>query len=445
VRVLLTNHELVHRAGSQLYLADLAARLLARGHSPVVYSPRLGRVAEALRLATIPVVDRLDAIGEPPELIHGQHHLETLKALLHFPGVPALFVCHGWLPWEEVPPRFPRILRYLAVDLVTRERLVSERGIPPDQVAVILNFVDLARFRPRGPLPPAPRRALVLSNQASEQTFLPAIREACSRFGIDVAVAGIASGLPADRPEDLLPGYDLVFAKARAALEAMAVGAAVVLCDQTGAGPLVMSGNFDRLRPLNFGLRTLSHPVEPEFLASQIERYDAADAAEVARRIRATAGLEDAVDRILELYDRVIAEHRRQGSPSPEAESRATADYLHWLTPYFQERYQAAVVDRNALKTQVASLLHEHAGLVAKAASLRQQVADLGVEAAGWRRQAADLHWELQTVLKTATWRWRERLLQFTPLVRAYRFLRRSDQHERVAADTPRESERQLP
>ncbi|HEX9942364.1 MAG TPA: glycosyltransferase family 4 protein [Thermoanaerobaculia bacterium] len=151
MRVLLTNRSLVFRAGSELYLSELAGRLLARGHSPIAYSPRLGPVAEALRAATIPVVDRLDAIGEPPDLIHGQHHLETLTALLHFSGVPAVHVCHGWVPWEEVPPRFPRILRYVAVDFTTRERLVSEQGIPPERVEVILNFVDLERFRPRDP------------------------------------------------------------------------------------------------------------------------------------------------------------------------------------------------------------------------------------------------------------------------------------------------------
>src|SRR5262245_50815992 len=143
-------------------------------------------MAEALRKATIPVVDRLDAIGEPPDLIHGQHHVETLTALLHFPGVPAVFVCHGWAPWEELAPRFPRILRYVAVDYTTRERLVSERGIPPERVVVVLNFVDLARFQPRGPLPRVPQRALVFSNYASEETHLPAVREACLRFGIGI-------------------------------------------------------------------------------------------------------------------------------------------------------------------------------------------------------------------------------------------------------------------
>ena len=73
----------------------------------------------------------------------------------------------------------------------------------------------------------------------------------------------------------------LVFAKGRAALEALAVGCAVVLCDAAGCGPLVTAADFDRLRPQNFGFRTLTEPVLTEGLLAQIERYDPEDAARV--------------------------------------------------------------------------------------------------------------------------------------------------------------------
>src|SRR5204862_12908 len=99
-----------------------------------------------------------------PDLIHGQHHLETMTAMLRFPGVPAIYVCHGWAPWQEAPPHSPRILRYLAVDHACRDRLVFEHGISEERVRVLFNFVDLERFGPRAPLPARPARALVFSN-----------------------------------------------------------------------------------------------------------------------------------------------------------------------------------------------------------------------------------------------------------------------------------------
>jgi mRNA-degrading endonuclease toxin of MazEF toxin-antitoxin module len=409
LRILLTNRSLDQRAGSELYLYELAMRLLARGHSPIAFSPRLGQVAAALRQATVPVVDDLAAIGEPPDLIHGQHHLAAMMALLHFPGVPALFVCHGWLPWEESPPRFPRIHRYVAVDFTTRERLVSEAGIPPERVEVVLNFVDLERFRPRPPLPAKPRRALVLSNQASERTFVPAVREACARSGIVLDVAGVASGVSLERPEERLPAYDLVFAKGRSALEGMAVGAAVVLCDQAGAGPLVTSADFDALRRLNFGIRALQRPVTPDVLAEQIGRYDPADAAEVSRRLRATAGIETAVDRMLALYQDVLAEHREQGNQPTGDESRAAAAYLRWLNPAFDER---------------AQLLAERSGFGAETVRLNAEMASLLAERDRLSAEAAHLRGDLQALRSTATWRLRERLLRFPLLRRGYRWLR---------------------
>jgi hypothetical protein len=364
------------------------------------------------------VVDDLASLAEPPDLIHGQHHLAAMTAMLHFPRVPGLFVCHGWLPWEETPPRFPRFLRYVAVDFTTRERLVSEGGIPPERVAVVLNFVDLDRFRPRPPLPPRPRRALVLSNQASEGTFLPAVREACARFDLALEVSGVAAESAVDRPEALLPGFDLVFAKARAAMEAMAVGAAVVLCDQAGAGPLVTSADFDRLRPLNFGIRTLRDPVTADFLASQIERYDAADAAEVSRRLRATAGIEAAADRLLGLYGEVLAEHRERGNPPDAEESRAAAAYLRWLSPSLDER-DAMGLEVARLQSEAARRRSEEGRLQAEVALWQDAAARSGVEAAHWQGEA-------QAMGSTATWKLRERLLRSSPLRRAYRFLRGS-------------------
>ena len=102
----------------------------------------------------------------------------------------------------------------------------------------MLNAVDLSRFIPRPPLPDRPLGAAVFSNYASRWTHLPAIEEACSTLGIPLDVIGKAFGTETQKPEELLPKYDLVFAKARCALEAMATGCAVVLCDFAGLGSM---------------------------------------------------------------------------------------------------------------------------------------------------------------------------------------------------------------
>ncbi|HEX8245085.1 MAG TPA: glycosyltransferase, partial [Longimicrobium sp.] len=339
LRVLITNRVLASRTGTELYVRDLAAALLARGHLPIVYSPLLGPVAAEVRAATVPVVDDLAQVGAAPDVIHGHHNLETLAALLAFPGVPAVALCHSWIGWPDVPLRHPRVLRYVPVDHTCRDRLVFEHGIPEERVHVALNAVDLERFPSRGPLPPRPRRALVFSNAAGGKgSHLAAIREACAEAGIALDVAGSASGRPLQRPEEVLGGYDLVFAKARAALEAMAVGAAVVLCDAVGAGPMVTTANLHALRPLNFGMRALREPPTRQALAREIARYDAADAAAVSRQVRGQAGQGALADELVALYREVVAEHRAGAPDDLAEESRAAAAYLQWLAPRLHER-----------------------------------------------------------------------------------------------------------
>src|SRR4029079_8032843 len=100
-----------------------------------------------------------------------------------------------------------------------------------------------------------PRKALVFSNNANHWTHLNTVREACKRAGIELDVVGSGVNASETNPESLLSKYDLVFAKARCALEALAVGAAVILCDAAGSGPIVTTAELDRLRCGNFGIR----------------------------------------------------------------------------------------------------------------------------------------------------------------------------------------------
>jgi len=331
LRVLIVNDALDRRAGTEIYVRDLALGLLRRGHTPVVFSTVLGDVARELRAATVPVIDNLNSMAAEPDVIHGHHHIEAMMALLHFSKTPAIHFCHGWMSWLDEPPHFPRILRYVAVDYTCRDRLILEAGIPEEKVCVLLNFVDLERFKPRDPLPARPARALLFSNYASDETHLGVVREACARAGLDLDVVGSGVGKPCAEPEKLLGSYDIVFAKARAAIEAMAVGNAVVLCDASGMGPIVTALELEHLRALNFGIRTLREPLTAERLTREIERYDPVDAAEVSRRMRASAGSNAALDDLICLYEEVIAEYKSRDGDDTRAEGRAAAEYLRQL------------------------------------------------------------------------------------------------------------------
>lgn len=325
LRVLITIRSLEAMGGLEVYVRDLARGLIQRGHQAVVYSTKLGEAARVLRSDTIPVTSDLDDIGAPPSVIHGNASLETMAALQRFPSVPAVFVCHGWWSWSAAPPHFPRVRRYVAVDDTCRDRLLFQEGLPEDRVSVLLNTVDLERFPRRGPLPARPSRALVFSNYANEMTHLDAVRRACDAANISLDVVGWSSGNPTEHPERVLGQYDLVFAKGKAALEAMACGAAVILCDAMGMGSMVTSESVASLRRVNFGARSLDRVVNAGDLRNEIDRYDAADAARVCESIRATAATSFLVDALIELYSVVIEE--QQHAPK-EDERLALSRYL---------------------------------------------------------------------------------------------------------------------
>ncbi|HUP59321.1 MAG TPA: glycosyltransferase family 4 protein [Thermoanaerobaculia bacterium] len=333
-RVLIALRSLEGLGGLERYVQDLARSLINRGHQVVVYATKLGDAARALRSETIPVTDDLDSIAVVPTIIHGNGSLETMAALTRFPGVPALFVCHGWWAWSTAPPRFPRIHRYVAVDDTCRDRMLFQEAIPEEKLSVVLNAVDLERFPRRGPLPSRPARALVFSNYANEMTHVESIREACGRAEIALDVAGWSSGNPLEHPERVLGQYDLVFAKGKAAMEAMAAGAAVVLCDAMGMGTMVTSDSLAAQRRLNFGARALDRRVHAEDLLREVGRYDPADATRVSDAIRSIASHTMLVDEMLALYEEVIDEQRR-AAPDPAAEILAISRYLEKLSVDF--------------------------------------------------------------------------------------------------------------
>ncbi len=340
MRVLITNMTLKSRSGTETMTRDLALGLLAAGDQPVVYSPALGDIAHEIAGAGIEVVDHLDRLTAPPDIIHGHHYVETYQAMARFPETRAIFVIHDATAWHDAPPFAPQLLRYVAVDLNCRARL-AERYLIRSRIDVICNTFDPARFPRRAGLAKEPRRALVFSDYATHSTFLRPIEEACAALKIPVDVIGSRAGRSHPNPGEILHDYDLVFAIARCAIEAMASGAAVILCGAAGLGPLVTRNNVEELRPWNFGRRLLVNPHDPKLIGAEIKKYNAADALSVCDYIRVHAPVRAMIAQYQALYREVMAEPlppRVDYSRMPSARQRRMRSGSRWRgIPAFQE------------------------------------------------------------------------------------------------------------
>lgn len=335
MRVLITNLYLANYSGSEVAVELLADGLRRAGHQPMVLASTLGAQAVRMRERGHVIVDRVSSVPTAPDIIHAQHTSVALSALAAFPDTPAVFACHSASFEVEAPRPHPQIQRWIAVDDLCWGRCIS-RGIAADRLSVILNAVDLDRFERRPPLPERPSKALLLTKNAGH---VEAIRAACADQGIELTELGPAFGRVSDQIERELPHYDIVFATARMALEAAAVGCAVVVCDGRGLAGLLTAERLIDWRRLNFGAGLLTRPTTPQRVTEAIAAYDAHDARLVTDRLRAEASLTDNVAQHVSLYEAALADPK----PNPGDVTAATAAWIEELTPTSPERSWAVI------------------------------------------------------------------------------------------------------
>lgn len=331
MRVLITNLYLANYSGSEVVVEMLADGLRRAGHAPMVLAPGLGPQAWRMRERGHVVVDRIAALPARPDVMHLQHTPVALTALAAFPETPAVFACHSAQFEVEAPRPHPQIRRFVAVDDLCRQRCLS-RGVPEERLEVILNAVDLARFVQRPPLPVRPKRALLLTKN---HAHIEAVRAACAEYGIELDELGAAVGRVSDKIEQELLAYDLVFATARMAIEAAAVGCAVIVCDARGFAGLLTSDKLGAWRKLNFGAGLLTRPTTIEALRGALAAYDSGDAARVTTRLRAEESVDGWAARHLALYQRAMEE---TSSPSAQECALATAMWAEDFAPSAGDR-----------------------------------------------------------------------------------------------------------
>ena len=306
MKVLITNIWLVDWGGTEVYVRDLAVALHLQGIQVEVYSPELGTVSKEIAVAGINVTDSIESLKNVPDIIHAHHTKPALEVLSAFPGVPAIYMIHARNYPEDTPPKHNQIIRYLASDYNTLDQLLTEEGIPYDHAEVFLNWVDTDRFSLKEQWLEKPLKALVFSNYATMDNHLRFIQEACELTGLELDSVGRGVRNSMGNPESILRNYDIVFAKAKAAIEAMATGAMVIPCDFRGLGEGVNTRNFSYFRKYNFGMKILNRPIESKLLVQEIKKYDLREIKKVAARIRKEAALSTYVNRIVLLYRRSI-------------------------------------------------------------------------------------------------------------------------------------------
>ena len=193
--ILMTNLRLSGRTGTEVATMDLAVALRAQGHRVAIYSPQLGLSARETMARGVPVTDRIDRIGFVPDMIHGNHSVAFLAALLRFRTTPALFVCHDSSSPFDAPILLSRIGLHVAIDAACVERLVVD-GVPEERISLIPNGIPLQAVPQRARFAQQPRAALAIVKASAD--WLDAARNACARAGLPLDVVGPGVGRTVD-------------------------------------------------------------------------------------------------------------------------------------------------------------------------------------------------------------------------------------------------------
>ena len=326
MRIVIFHGRLTVLSGGEVNVRDWALGLKARGHRVVVFTVYPGPLAEQIRNAGIAVVDHPSSISDAPDIMFGSGINDVATLLARFPDVPAVQVAQIWDHWNSYPCPLPQIVLHMAVDELNAEMLVNEFGVPRERVRVVYNAVDLARLPDDSrPLPPRPERAVIFFK--SETAYADAVRAACAARGISVEAVGYPAGRPLDNPVATMAGYDLVIGSARTALEGAVAGAAVVVADHRGLAGMLTAANLENFRRNNFGRELLTRPLDATAIGAEIDRYDAADAAEVSRFLRSEATLDRQIGQLEAIFGEAIDLFRRS-PPAPDESRKALSDYL---------------------------------------------------------------------------------------------------------------------
>ena len=230
MRVVLGRFALDTPGGTETYAVTVARELERLGHDVTLAAEALGVMADVARQAGLRVT-HLDQLPSECDAVLA-HDLPMAATLAErYPGARLVYVAHSDGFDAQLPPLIHGVVD--AVIACSDRFAARVRALPLDVPIVRLREpidTDGSLYPP--PLPPRPRRALIVSNYLrGERRRL--LVEAWEAAGVECVQLGMQSEVVAD-PRPAMRAADIVVAKARAALEAMSCGRAVYLYDQFG-------------------------------------------------------------------------------------------------------------------------------------------------------------------------------------------------------------------
>ena len=277
MKVLFGTHQLEIRAGSELFTAELAYSIQARGHEVAVFTFFKGKFAELIEANGIPVFgpDDKTAIARfTPDIIQTCHLpcAHFLRSVV--PDVIRVHVMLGVIPPLEAPPLDGGAF---SLGLALSEEVVDRINQTPFgrdvDTAIFRNWFDdkavmtsARALKSHGRL-----RVAVISNHIAPE-LVDALAELEAAGGVEVDYFGV------QRRSVVIDGkfltkYDLIISIGRTVLLAAACGVPCIMADIHGSDGLLTVNNLDHVRTVNFSGRLAKHAITKTHLQEKSRSY----------------------------------------------------------------------------------------------------------------------------------------------------------------------------
>jgi len=389
VKILLTNHHLAVRAGSELLVTELAEGLRARGHEVAVFTMFPGALATTWAAESgIDVFSPLSGealLDIRPDVVHVTHW-PTLVYLRNI-GIdpPCVHAFLGVIPPLENPPPIVGggAPRCWAVSEETAGNIAAISGWPPADDIEIIRTSIAPGFDGAARTPPTRlERVAVVSNHFPPD-YLRWLQELAGEMAFDLDVYGLPDNSVEITPEHLT-SHDAVVTLGRTAIAAAALGVPVLVLDSSGSDGWLTPDSHGRIRRHNYSGRAFGLTPDKETIRGWLAAPPSAEQlATVAELVRATHGFDTNLDRIEALLTAAAADPTRirfgrHVDVLHEYQARTTLDRIH-LEQRTAERDHAAAqleavsAERDALATALAETEAARAAAADEAATLRIQ------------------------------------------------------------------------
>ena len=406
VRFVLGNRLMGFAGGTETHLVTVGHELLRLGHEVVIYSPEhVGPFADHARRRGIEVLGELRELPGECDVVFAQDGLVVYDLAERYQQALMVFrVCGDVFDFQS-PPATEGVVD-LAVVLSDRYARLAQACAVKAPLLRLRVPVDIDRLVPVGAIRARPRRAVILGNYPDRVQI---VREAWGRYGVEVSQVG-----GAQQRYDIaaaLESADIVVAKARAALDAMACGRAVYVYDTFGGDGWVTPEMYAEMEADTFAGQATDRVVGVAELERDLADYHPGMG--MANRDLVVQH-HSARDHVIEFLAAVTALAAQGRPPMPLRElARLTA--LQWSWERFAreaQHAQALLHERLLVAEQAAASAEREAA--EHAANAERERAEVLVRAG----EVADLQAELDAIRASHTWklarpyrRWRGRLM----------------------------------